>query len=116
FLVALRAADDFGLGSTERGLLLAGFGLSGVAVGPIAGRFVDTRGRLPITLTGAALCAVLVPLLGVVDSAEGLALTWLAAGAGSALIWTGLNTLTVESAPANRAGAVSFIGAWKFAG
>jgi hypothetical protein len=31
-------------------------------------------------------------------------------------VWAGLNTLAVEAAPANRAGAVSFIGAWKFAG
>ena len=36
--------------------------------------------------------------------------------AGIALLWTGLNTLAVEAAPQNRGGAVSFIGAWKFAG
>ena len=32
------------------------------------------------------------------------------------VLLTGLNTLTVEAAPANRGGAVSFIGSWKFAG
>jgi hypothetical protein len=41
---------------------------------------------------------------------------WLAAGLGSALIWAALNTLTVQAAPANRGGAVSVVGAFKFAG
>jgi MFS family permease len=59
---------------------------------------------------------VVVPLLGLAPSAGWLAAGWLVAGLGSALIWAGLNTLAVEAAPANRAGAVSFIGAWKFAG
>ena len=34
FLVAVLAADDFGLGSIERGLLLAGFGVAGMILGP----------------------------------------------------------------------------------
>jgi hypothetical protein len=37
-------------------------------------------------------------------------------GVCSALIWAGLNTLMVGAAPANRGGAVSLIGAFKFAG
>jgi MFS family permease len=116
FLVSIRAADSFGLGPTERGLLLAGFGLSGVIAGRPAGDLVDRRGRVAITAAGATACAVIVPLLGIVRSPGGLAVAWLAAGVGSALIWAGLNTLAVRAAPRNRAGAVSFIGAWKFAG
>jgi MFS family permease len=115
-LVALRAADGFGLGPTSRGLLLAGFGAAGVVVGRPAGTLVDRYGRVPVACAGALVCAVVVPLLGVVPSAGWLAVGWLAAGLGSTLVWAGLNTLAVEAAPANRAGAVSFIGAWKFAG
>jgi hypothetical protein len=69
-----------------------------------------------VAVAGALACAVIVPLLGLVDAALLLAAAWLAAGVGSALIWAGLNTLAVRAAPSNRAGAVSFIGAWKFAG
>jgi MFS family permease len=116
FLVSIRAADSFGLGPTERGLLLAGFGLSGVIAGRPAGDLVDRRGRVRVTVMGSLACAVLVPLLGIVGAPAWLAATWLAAGVGSALIWAGLNTIAVRAAPANRAGAVSFIGAWKFAG
>jgi MFS family permease len=116
FLVALRAADAFGLGSTERGLLVASFGLSGVLVGRAAGGFADRRGRVTAALLGAVVCAVTVPLLGVAGSPETLALAWLAAGAGSAFVWAGVNTMAVEAVPGNRAGATSVISAFKFAG
>ena len=45
-----------------------------------------------------------------------LAGLWFAAGAGSALIWAGLNTEAVEAVPENRAGATSVFSAFKFAG
>jgi MFS family permease len=116
FLVALQAADHFGVDATERGLILAGFGLTGIVVGPVAGGFIDRLGQVPVTVTGSLACAVIVPLLGLVDTVGLLAVVWAIAGVGSAVLWTGLNTLTVEAAPANRGGAVSFIGSWKFAG
>ncbi len=116
FLVALQAADHFGVGATARGLILAGFGLTGIVVGPVAGGYIDRLGQVPVTITGSLACAVIVPLLGLVDTVGLLAVVWAIAGIGSAVLWTGLNTLTVEAAPANRGGAVSFIGSWKFAG
>jgi MFS family permease len=116
FLVALQAADEFGVGATERGLILAGFGVTGVVAGPAAGGFIDRLGQIPVTVTGSLACAVIVPLLGLVDTVGLLALVWAIAGVGSAVLWTGLNTLTVGASPANRGGAVSFIGSWKFAG
>lgn len=45
-----------------------------------------------------------------------MALAWLAAGVGSALVWAGVNTMAVEAAPTNRAGATSIVSASKFAG
>jgi len=39
-----------------------------------------------------------------------------AAGICSAMVWAGMNVLTVGAAPANRGGAVSIIGAFKFGG
>jgi MFS family permease len=116
FLVALRAADLFGLGTTERGLLLAGFGLAGVVAGRPAGGLVDRSGPCPVVAGGALVCAATVTALGVVDGVAALAAVWLAAGAGSAFVWAGLNTLAVESAPENRGGAISVVGAFKFAG
>jgi MFS family permease len=90
--------------------------VAGVIAGPIAGRLVERADQGRIAVMGALACAVTVPLLGIAGTPLLLAMAWVAAGLGSALLWTGLNTLAVEAAPANRGGAVSFIGAWKFAG
>ncbi len=115
-VVALRAGDAFGLGPTERGLLLAGFGVAGVVAGRPAGGLADRAGAVRVAVTGVLPCCVLVPLLGVAPDAPALAAVWLAAGVCSALVWAGMNVLTVGAAPANRGGAVSIIGAFKFAG
>ncbi len=116
FLVAIRAADSFGLGSSERGVLLALFGLSGMLVGRAAGRLVDRFGRIPVAISGTLVCAGLVALLGEAGSPELLAALWFLAGAGSTLVWAGVNTMTVEAVPDNRAGATSVVSAFKFAG
>ena len=117
FLVALRCSDGFGLGSSARGAVLAGFGVAGMVTGRPSGRLVDRVGRISVTVAGAFLCAVLVALIGAAGTrSPALTLLWLGAGAASSLIWAGLNTLTIEAVPANRAGATSVISAFKFAG
>jgi MFS family permease len=116
FLVALRCSDAFGLGSSARGAVLAGFGVAGMVTGRPSGRLVDRLGRISVTVAGAVICAVLVALIGAAGTVAGLTLLWLGAGAASSLIWAGLNTLTIEAVPANRAGATSVISAFKFAG
>ena len=116
FLVALRAADDFGLASIERGLLLAGFGVTGMVLGRAAGDAADRLGRIMVAIGGALGCAALIVLLGLAGSVALLAALWAPAGAGSAFVWAGINTLTVESVPGNRAGATSLVSAFRFAG
>jgi MFS family permease len=116
FLVALRGAERFGLDAGERGLLLAGFGLAGVLAGRPAGGLVDRFGPRPVVIGGAVVAAAMVAALGVAGDLAVMAAAWLAAGAGSSFVWAGLNTLAVQSAPANRGGAVSVVGAFKFAG
>ena len=97
FLVALRCSDDFGLGSSARGAVLAGFGVAGMVTGRPSGRLVDRVGRISVTVAGAVVCAVLVALIGAAGTVAGLTLLWLGAGAASSLIWAGLNTLTIEA-------------------
>jgi MFS family permease len=116
FLVAILAADDFGLSSVARGFLLAGFGIAGMVLGRPAGDAVDRYGRAPVALAGTAACAALVAALGFAPTAAVLALLWFFTGLGSALIWAGINTLAVEAVPGNRAGGTSVVSAFKFAG
>src|SRR3954470_13267523 len=116
FLVAVLAADEFGLGSVARGVLLAGCGVAGMSLGRTAGEAVDRYGRVPIAVAGATACALLVAALGLAPSAAALGALWFATGLGSALIWAGVNTLAVEAVPGNRAGGTSVVSAFKFAG
>ena len=116
FLVAVEAADEFGLGSILRGVLLAGFGVAGMLLGRAAGDAVDRFGRTPVIFIGIATCSVLVVALGFAPSALALGALWFAIGLGSALMWAGINVLTVEAVPDNRAGGTSVVSAFKFAG
>jgi MFS family permease len=116
FLVALRCSDAFHLGSSARGAVLAGFGVAGVLIGRPAGRLVDRLGRISVTAAAALACGLLVALIGEAESVGGLAVLWIGAGAAATVVWAGLNTLTVEAVPANRAGATSVVSAFKFAG
>ena len=57
-VVALRAGDAFGLGPTERGLLLAGFGVAGVVAGRPAGGLADRAGAVRVAVAGTLPCCV----------------------------------------------------------
>lgn len=116
FLVALRAADRFGLAPTPRGLLLAGFGLAGMLAGRPIGRLIDQRGGLKVLVAGTLASAATIPLVGLAPSIATLALSWALAGVASQIVWATVYTLAVDAAPGNRAGAVSIIGACRFAG
>jgi MFS family permease len=116
FLVAVLAADEFGLGSVTRGVLLAGFGIAGIMLGRAAGNAVDRYGRVPVACVGIALCATLVASLGIAPSPVALGALWFVTGLGSTLVWAGINTLAVEAVPGNRAGGTSVISAFRFAG
>jgi MFS family permease len=116
FVLVLVAAEEFGLGSAARGLLVAGYGVGGILLGRYAGTIVDRAGRAATALAGAVACTAGVLGLLVAPSAWSLALVYFGVGCASAFVWAGLNTIVVESFPENRAGATSAYSAFKFAG
>jgi MFS family permease len=116
FVLVLVAAEEFGLGSSGRGLLVAGYGVGGILLGRWAGSVVDRLGRPRTALAGAVACTAGVLALAVAPSAWSLALVYFAIGCASTFVWAGLNTIAVESFPENRAGATSAYSAFKFAG
>jgi MFS family permease len=116
FIVALRLEDAFGLDTIGRGVVLAGFGISGVLFGRVAGAAADRFGRITVAVTGAVVSAVVVSLVGFAGTAGATAALWFSLGATSTLLWAGLNTLVIEAVPENRAGTTSVFGAFKFGG
>ncbi|HEX2110805.1 MAG TPA: MFS transporter [Gaiellaceae bacterium] len=116
FVLVLVAADEFGLGSGARGLLVAGYGLGGILLGRFAGSIVDRAGRPSTALAGTLACTAGVLGLAFAPSVWSLALVWLAVGCAATFVWAGLNTIAVESFPQNRAGATSAYSAFKFLG
>ena len=116
YMVSFYARDRMGLGPLERGVVLACFGAAGFVLGRPLGAAVQRIGRVPSVIIGALFSAACVAPLGLSTSAWQLAALWTLAGAGSVLLWTGLNTLAVEAVPENRGGATSVFGAFRFAG
>ncbi|HWB55758.1 MAG TPA: MFS transporter [Gaiellaceae bacterium] len=116
FVLALVADDEFGLGSAGRGLLVAGYGVGGIAFGRYAGTVVDRLGRPGTAFFGAIGCTAGVLGLYFAPTVWSLAFVYFLVGCASAFVWAGLNTIVVESFPANRAGATSAYSAFKFAG
>ena len=116
FVVALVAAEEFDLGPSGRGVLVAGYGVGGIALGRYAGSLVDRAGRPSTAFAGTLVCSAGVLALAFAPNVWSLALVYVGIGCAAAFVWAGLNTITVESFPANRAGATSAYSAFKFAG
>jgi MFS family permease len=116
YMVSFYARDEMGLGPLQRGLVLACFGAAGFVLGRPLGSAVQIIGRVPAVIIGALFSALCVAPLGITVTPWQLAALWTLAGAGSVLLWTGLNTLAVEAVPENRGGATSMFGAFRFAG
>ena len=116
FVLVLVAAEEFELGSSGRGLLVAGYGVGGILLGRFAGSVVDRAGRPSTALAGTLVCAGGVLGLVFAPTVWSLALVYFGIGCASAFVWAGLNTIAVESFPGNRAGATSAYSAFKFAG
>lgn len=116
FVLVLVAAEEFALGSSARGLLVAGYGIGGILFGRYAGSVVDRIGRPSAAFAGAVACTAGVAGLIFAPSVWAFALVYFAIGCASTFVWAGLNTIAVESFPENRAGATSAYSAFKFAG
>ena len=116
FVLVLVSAEEFALGSSARGLLVAGYGIGGILFGRYAGSVVDRIGRPSSASAGAVACTVGVAGLIFAPNVWAFALVYFAIGCASTFVWAGLNTIAVESFPENRAGATSAYSAFKFAG
>lgn len=116
FLVAFRLGDDFGLGASERGLVLTGFGAAGMLTARLVGRMIDRVGpRLTVLIT-ACVGALFVAAVGLLPSLLAVGLVWALTGACSQGVVVGLNAIVLTGAGANQSGAVSVVQSLRFLG
>ncbi|MGB3771871.1 MAG: MFS transporter [Rhodococcus sp. (in: high G+C Gram-positive bacteria)] len=116
FLVAFRAEDVFGLSSTQRGLLLTVFGITGLLAARSVGGVIDRLGPRRAIVAAAPVGAVLVISVGLAPSVVLVALAWAAAGVVSQFVLVGVNAAILGSSGPNRGGAVSVVQAFRFSG
>lgn len=116
FLVGLRLDDAFSLTTSLRGVLLAGYGIAGLAFGRAGGRLVERFGAAPTAAVAALACAVFVVAVGRAGTPALATAAWIGAGVGSAALWAGFNTLALDAVAGNRAGGTSIFSAFKFGG
>lgn len=116
FLVAFLLGDEFGLGASERGLLLTVFGVVGiVSAGPV-GRLIERIGARAAVAVGTVVGAVPVALVGVVPWLPAVVALWAVAGVFAQFIQVGVNALVLTGEHDNEAGAVSIAQAFRFVG
>lgn len=116
FLVALYTHDFLGASPEMAGVALVGFGLAGLALGPIWGTVGDRIGGRRAGVIGAVAGTGLVAAIGLTGAMWSLAACWTVAGAASSLLTVSLQNLTMTAVPGNRAGAVSVVSGFRFAG
>ncbi|MGW0518565.1 MFS transporter [Crossiella sp. NPDC003009] len=116
YLVALRLDEDFHLSAGARGLVLTGFGLTGILTARAVGRAIDRFGARSCVLTGTVAGGVLLAGVGLAPSLVAVGLLWAAAGPAMQLIMVGLNALVLAGNGDNRGGAVSVVQSLRFGG
>ena len=101
--------DTLGGGGIEVGLVVGAFAVSAALVRPTAGRLGDLVGRRKMAVVGAALAAVSIAPIGLVEAVWFLILLRLVTGLGEAGFFIGAATAAQDLAPSHRRGeAASF--------
>lgn len=116
FLVALYAERRLAAPVTTTGVLLLGFGVSGLALATSWGMACERFGASRAGAVGMAVSAILVAALAHTTTPLLLGVVWTIAGAASALSTVAVQNLAAREVPENRGGALSVTSAFRFTG
>ncbi len=101
--------DELGGGGVEVGVVVGAFAVSAALIRPTVGRLGDRVGRRRMALAGAAIAAVGIAPLGLVEAVWFLVVLRLLTGIGEACFFIGAATAAQDLAPDHRRGeAASF--------
>jgi MFS family permease len=116
FLVALRLEEVFGMSAGLRGLVLTGFGASGLLTARLVGGGVDRIGPRRSVLLGAGLGTLVVLGVGLAPAPWLVAAVWTVGGPATQLVLVGVNALVLRSSAENPGGSMSVVQAIRFGG
>lgn len=114
FLFAKYIYLDMHVSETINGLIVSLTGLASIIFSPIVGRLGDKYDRSVISMVGIAPIVVLIFLIPYTKSTYIMSLILFIMGGFSAMVWSSLNTLTVDTAPAMRGAASSIVNSFKY--
>ena len=100
----LYVTGPIGSGEAGAGLAFGAFGVTALLCRPFAGRLSDLRGRRPLMLFGATLCALGMVLLPFADSLAAVVGIRLVQGVAEAAFFVAGFALLADLAPASRMG------------
>ena len=100
----LYVTGPIGSGEAGAGLAFGAFGVTALLCRPFVGRLSDLRGRRPLMLFGATLCAVGMVLLPFADSLAAVVGIRLVQGVAEAAFFVAGFALLADLAPASRMG------------
>jgi MFS family permease len=115
-VIALKAADEFGVAADWRGLILASFGFAGMMAGRPSGKLLDKVGVRRVLWISIGATAAVLSLLTLANNTLIISLLWFLTGGTSAMVATTLNTLSVGASLRNPGGAISAIASVRFIG
>ena len=115
-LVSVTGRDIIGLSGSQVGALVMGGSFAGMVLAPVWGIVLDHWGGRRAALAAVAAASGLVALLATAKSAWLLAVVWFGCGAAVQAVVVSFQSLAAVAAPDNRAGALSFVLAHRFAG
>ncbi|WP_418605334.1 MFS transporter [Georgenia sp. SUBG003] len=105
----LYVTGPVGSDAAGAGLAFGAFAVVALATRPVAGRLVDARGRRPLLVAGALLCAVCLVLTAQSGTLGGVVALRLVLGLAEAAFFVAAVATLVDLAPASRMGeAISY--------
>ena len=116
FLVALYAEEHLSVSAAKTGVLLLGFGVAGLLLGPFWGHLCDRFGAITCGSIGSVFTAICVAGVGLTNNLVAVSIGWTLAGCGASMMTVALQNLTVRAVPTNKGGALSVVSAFRFAG
>ncbi|MDH7508681.1 MAG: MFS transporter [Methanomassiliicoccales archaeon] len=105
-----------GLSESEIGTVMATTGIAGILAAPIGGRLTDKIGRFATPTIGYVLIVVSMIMLSYAQSVYLIIASLVVLGAGTAIVWAPLLTLSVEIRPGQRGTTSSLFNGARFFG